>query len=155
MRPLALIVLLIPFLPHAAVRSPVRPNFTGTWVLDTAVLGRQTGWTDAERFVVQTDSTISIRQHNISEMGETRDSILVPTNGHAIPQSLRAGVNLTNSAIWAGDTLVLTTHGTNGARSWDDVRRWTLIDATTLRVDQVVHMNGSKVRDEASVFRRQ
>lgn len=137
----------------ASARPHARPNFTGTWVLDTAVLGRQTGWTDAERVVVQTESTISIRQHNVWEMRESVDSLLLPTNGEPRPQRDRAGV--TNSARWAGDTLVLTTHGDNPPRKWDDVRRWTLVGPAMLRVDQVVHVNGKKMRDEGAVFRRQ
>lgn len=154
MRSLALHLLVISLIASHTSRVPAHPNFTGAWVLDTAVLGRQTGWTDAERFVVQTDSTVSIRQHNVSEMGEATDSILVPTNGRPVAQSVLTGIRVSNSASWAGDTLVLTTHGTNTGRTWDDVRRWTLVDPAMLRIDQVVHMNGKMVRDEGAVFRR-
>lgn len=141
--------------PAAAQKAASHPNFTGTWVLDTTLLGRQTGYLEATVTVKHTADSLRYKTKALTEQRTVESEIVAALDGKPTPQPSPAGtMTLTTTAIWAGDTLVVTTHGEGNGRAYDDVRRWRLSDPNTLGIYQTVVMQGKQVRAEGSMYRR-
>lgn len=113
-----------------------RPNFTGSWVLDTA-LSRGPTLPRALSYTIQHHGdTLTIRRHAVNSQGEFTADLVYGTDGKPWRNSTtQAGVLVQISSVltWAGDSLVITSELDAGGQTLHQVETWSL-DATRHRL---------------------
>jgi hypothetical protein len=136
---------------QAAGSSQRRPDFSGTWVLDTARSIRDGSLPGLTLTVVRSGDTLSVRSEGVNAGGSFSTRMRYGFDGKPLANTL-SGVTLASTLSWDGATMIVTSSGdANGNKIVID-DRWSLdADGQTLTRHSSFSVNGQR-RSETLVF---
>ncbi len=162
MRRIALLLLaaaspLLAQTPAPAVSA--KPDFSGKWTLDVAQSTSDAmAPSSASITVTQTDKTMKLDQSTVTQMGTQNVTLTYNLDGTPAKNNVTVNgmsLELTNTAVWDGDVLVVTTSVPVQGQTYTTVDRWTR-DASgkTVTVMSEVSFGGQTVTRK-QVFKKE
>lgn len=109
-----------------------RPDFTGIWVMDTALSPGPTLPRALSYTIQHHGDTVTIRRHTVNSQGEFTADLVYGTDGKPWRNTTtQAGVpvQITSVLTWAGDSLVITSELEAGGQALHQVETWSLDSA--------------------------
>jgi len=134
------------------------PNFSGTWTLDPAASTAGPMTPPAMSAVVtQTDKTINVESDATTPVGEQKSTQTINLDGSPSKNTIDGGgqsIDLTTTATWEGETLVVTQKAQVQGQDLQQVDRWTLQpDGKTLKMARSLSIAGQSL-DVNLVFKK-
>ena len=147
----------------AVMASPLasqgaHPNFAGKWTLDPAnsTAGPMTP-TAMSLAITQDDKTVNVESDATTSIGEQKASQVINLDGSPTKNTVTGGdqsIDLTSTAAWEGETLVVTTKAQVQGQDLQQVDRWTLEpDGKTLDMARSLNIAGQSL-DVKLVFKK-
>ena len=145
----ALLLALAIVAPTAAQAQAKHPDYSGTWVLDTARSDKgQMVPSKMSLKIGQTDAGLTVDRAQTSQMGETTTSFKYTLDGSPSPNTLIMGgntVNLVSVVTWEGDSPVITSDMKIGDNEAKSIEKWTLGDGgKSLTVNRKISVQGQE-----------
>jgi hypothetical protein len=137
---------LVPALSHAQ-NATARPDFSGTWVLDTALSDKgQMIPSKLTLKITQTPTTIAVDRQQTSQMGEVTSSMKYATDGSTSKNQMTMGgntVDVSTVVTWEGATPVFTSAMKFGDNDAQSVEKWSL-NGKNLTLNRTVNFGGQE-----------
>jgi len=127
----------------ASASASAKPNFSGTWVLDTSKsdFGQMPGPSSATDVIDHKEPSVKISVKQTNAMGDMAFQMDLVDDGQKVSTWQIFGSEAKSTAHWDGDTLVVTTDTTIQDNAMKIASRYTLSpDGNTLTVHG--HMSG-------------
>ena len=136
---------------QAAEASQPRPDFSGTWVLDTARSIRDGSLPGLTLTVIRSGDTLSVQSDGVNARGSFSTRMRYGFDGKALANTI-SGATLASTLSWDGATMIMTSSGdANGNKIVID-DRWSLdAGGQTLTRHSSFSVNGQG-RSETLVF---
>jgi hypothetical protein len=143
----------------AVVASPLasqsaHPNFAGKWTLDQAATAAGPMVpTSMSAVITEDDKTISVASDATSQGTELKSTQTINLDGSASKNTID-GLELTTTAVWEGETLVVTMKGQSQGQDLQLVDHWTLEpDGKTFDMARTLSIAGQSL-DVKLVFKK-
>jgi len=137
---------LAPSLSHAQ-NAAAHPDFSGTWVLDTAQSDK--GQMIPQKMtlkITQTPTAITVDRQQTSQMGETTTSMMYATDGSTTKNQMTiqgTPVDVSTVVTWEGATPVFTSQMNFGGQDAQSVEKWN-VSGKNLTVNRTVSFGGQE-----------
>jgi hypothetical protein len=143
----------------ATAQAKAHPDFTGTWVMDTARTPRAGMATTALSYTVkQTPTMLTMDRKVETAQGSAGGTLNYNLDGSPTPNHVSQGgqeLSASSTMTWAADTLVLSSDITAGERTVHQVDRWVLAPGgKELTISRRIDMGG-QVREASYVMTKQ
>ena len=143
---LVALLALVPTLSHAQ-NTAARTDFSGTWVLDTALSDKgQMIPNKMTLKIAQTPTTITVDRQQTSQMGETTSSMKYATDGSTSKNQMTIQgnpVDVSTVVTWEGATPVFTNAMKLGDNDVQSVEKWSL-SGKNLTLNRTVNFGGQE-----------
>ncbi|MFL5605699.1 MAG: hypothetical protein ACJ8AD_04565 [Gemmatimonadaceae bacterium] len=137
---------LAPALVHAQAAA-AHPDFSGTWVLDTALSDKgQMVPSKMTLKIAQTPAGITVDRQQTSQMGEMTSSMKYATDGSTSKNQMSMGgnnVDVSTVVTWEGATPVFTSAMKFGENDAQSVEKWSL-SGKNLTLNRTVNFGGQE-----------
>ncbi len=137
---------LAPVVSHAQTPA-AHPDFTGTWVLDTAQSDKgQMIPSKMTLKITQTPAGITVERQQTSQMGETTTSMKYATDGSTSKNQMTiqgTPVDVSTVVTWEGATPVFTNAMKMGDNDVQSVEKWSL-SGKNLTLNRTVNFGGQE-----------
>jgi hypothetical protein len=130
-----------------AQNAAARPDFNGTWVLDTAQSDKgQMIPSKMTLKITQTPAAITVDRQQTSQMGEMTSSMKYATDGSTSTNQMAMGgnnVDVSTVVTWEGTTPVFTSAMKFGDNDAHSVEKWSL-SGKNLTLNRTVSFGGQE-----------
>jgi hypothetical protein len=137
---------LAPALSHAQ-NAAARPDFSGTWVLDTTQSDKgQMIPSKMTLKITQTPTLITVDRQQTTQMGDVTSSMKYATDGSTSKNQMTMGgntVDVSTVVTWEGATPVFTSAMKFGDNDAQSVEKWTL-NGKNLTLNRTVNFGGQE-----------
>jgi hypothetical protein len=143
---LVALLAVVPSLSHAQ-NAAAHPDFSGTWVLDTAQSDKgQMIPSKMTLKITQTPTAITVDRQQTSQMGEMTSSMKYATDGSTSKNQMAMGgnnVDVSTVVTWEGATPVFTSAMKFGDNDAQSVEKWSL-NGKNLTLNRTVSFGGQE-----------
>ena len=133
--------------PSHAQTPAAHPDFSGTWVMDTAQSDKgQMIPSKMTLKITQTPAGITVDRQQTSQMGEMTSSMKYATDGSTSKNSMSMGgnnVDVSTVVTWEGATPVFTSAMKFGDNDAQSVEKWSL-NGKNLTLNRTVNFGGQE-----------